>query len=149
MKQLIKTGFIPYNSKLKAFARKNRRSQTEAEGLLWETVLRAKKLDGYKFTRQKPIHSYILDFYCSKLSLGIEVDGGSHIEKEEYDQRRTFLLNGFGIDIIRFSNEEVIQNINSIRKQLSTYIESQNSNNNIPLEKRCPLSLIREKGQGG
>lgn len=124
MKRLIKTGFIPYNSDLKDFARKNRRSKTEAEKILWKKVLKLKHLDGYKFTRQKPIHNFILDFYCSKLSFGIEVDGGSHIEKAEYDKRRTFLLKSLGIDIIRFSNEQVINETDSVRKELLNYIRS-------------------------
>ena len=76
--QLTARGIFYYNNNLTELARENRKNQTEAEKRLWIEVLRNKKMDGYKFTRQKPIENYILDFYCSKLKLGIEVDGSSH-----------------------------------------------------------------------
>jgi len=123
MKTLVKTGFMPYYSDLTKRARKNRKSQTEAEATLWNKLLRTRKLNGHKFTRQKPIHKYILDFYCSKLSLGIEVDGNSHKDKQDYDKMRTHLLNGFGINIIRFSNEDVINCIDEVRERLMDYIK--------------------------
>ncbi len=138
MKQLIKTGFIPYDEDLKRFARKNRREQTEAESVLWKELLSSRQLSGYKFLRQKPVHKYILDFYCSKLSLGIEVDGGSHIEKEEYDERRTFLINGFGIEIMRFSNCEVLKDIDFVRTRLLNYVS----------EKYAKTPPCPEKGKG-
>ena len=125
MKRLINTGFLPYDSDLTKRARKNRKTQTEAEQLLWDAVLKSKQLKGYKFTRQKPIYRYILDFYCSELSLGIEVDGGSHKDKQDYDERRTFLLNGFGVNIVRFSNKDVINNLDSVRTKLLKYISNQ------------------------
>ena len=95
--------------------------------MLWNNVLKSKKLEGCKFTRQKPIYKFILDFYCSELSLGIEVDGGCHKDKQDYDRRRTFLLNGFGVDIIRFSNEEIINDLDLVRAVLVDHI--------IPLKK--------------
>jgi len=67
----------------------------------------------YRFLRQKPIDCFILDFYCSKLLLGIEVDGSSHDNKQEYDEARTGRLNFLGIKIIRYTNEVILKDIYS------------------------------------
>jgi len=68
---------IPYNKNLKDFSRKLRNNQTLGETLLW-MELQKKQMRGYQFNRQKPLGNYIVDFYCKKLSLVIEIDGGSH-----------------------------------------------------------------------
>jgi len=80
--------FIPYLTKHKTYARENRSSPTYAEKIVRETMLR-KKQTWRKFTRQKPIWAYIVDFRCSKLMLVIEIDWYSHIWNEEYDAYRT------------------------------------------------------------
>ena len=89
-----------------------RKKMTEAEKILWE-VLKTKKLSGYKFRRQHPILKFILDFYCHESKLGIEIDGQVHNSKEQrfYDEDRTDILKEYGIKIIRFHNNEIIENL--------------------------------------
>ncbi|MEP7103221.1 MAG: endonuclease domain-containing protein [Candidatus Dojkabacteria bacterium] len=107
----------PYDKKLKTFARQNRSLPTKAEQVLWNYVLRRDKL-GYRWLRQKPIDNFILDFYCDKLLLGIELDGESHEGKEEYDNYRTIVLESVGIKLIRFWNHELTGNIELIKEKL-------------------------------
>jgi len=110
-------GIIPYDTQLVDPARENRKKETKAEATLW-SVLREKKLKGYKFTRQKPIDKFILDFYCSKLLLGIEADGASHINKKEYDEQRTQIINYYNIKIIRFKNYQILNNLPAVSRKL-------------------------------
>ncbi|MFH0807135.1 MAG: endonuclease domain-containing protein [Elusimicrobiota bacterium] len=96
-----------------------RRNQTEAEKLMW-SKLRNKQLNGYKFFRQFGIDQYIADFYCPKLKLVIELDGGQHYKKDakEYDsQREKYMLAG-EIKTIRFSNIDVLENIEKVYLKL-------------------------------
>ena len=116
-RRLTRRGIIPYALRLVSPSRENRKKQTKAEAALW-AVLREKKLKGYKFTRQKPIDRFILDFYCSKLLLGIEVDGSSHAKKGEYDKQRTQIIKYYGIKIIRFLNEQVLNDLSAVSKKL-------------------------------
>lgn len=90
-------------------AAKLRENMTEAELKLWEFV--RTKPEGYKFRRQHPIGRYVLDFYCHKLRISIEVDGDSHLtnEQKEKDAERTAYLNSLGITEYRFTNEEVLK----------------------------------------
>lgn len=96
---------------------------TEAEELLWEE-LRLKKLDGFKFRRQHPIGIHILDFYCFKKKLGIELDGGYHKIKtqQEADEGRTNILEKQNVKIIRFQNEEVLNNINYVLQKIKEHL---------------------------
>jgi adenine-specific DNA-methyltransferase len=89
-----------------------RRNQTEAEKLLWRH-LRNRHLSGYKFRRQYPVGSFIADFYCPQRKLVIEVDGGQHFcEKgKKYDAQREQYLSSLGIRTLRFSNLDVLKNI--------------------------------------
>ncbi len=77
---------------------------------------------GYRFLRQKPIDRFIIDFYCPKLLLAIEIDGGSHIKKKGRDEHRDKFLKQIGITTIRFTNEEVINNIELVRKKINDLI---------------------------
>ena len=97
---------IRYNPKLKQRARDLRNKSTLSEVLLWNE-LKAKKMKGYQFMRQKPIGNYIVDFFCSKLKLVIEVDGESHNEKVEYDRMRQNHLEALGLSFLRFDYLEV------------------------------------------
>ena len=103
----------PKSSFGKALDLRNR--ETEAEKLLWEE-LRGNKVNGLKFRRQHPVSLFIADFYCHKLKLVIEIDGEYHFTKEQIlkDKERTEILNSNGLEVIRFKNEEVIKNINSV-----------------------------------
>jgi very-short-patch-repair endonuclease len=96
-------------------AKQLRLNMTEAEKVLWEE-LRKNKLEEYKFRRQHPLHNYIADFYCHALKLIIEVDGDYHLTKEQKinDQERTELLKLNGIDVIRFNNKEILEELDKV-----------------------------------
>lgn len=115
--------YLRYRDSLTWAARKNRKSETEAEEKLWNEVLRRKQT-GYKFVRQKPIDRFIADFYCSELSLVIEVDGGSHKNKLERDESRDDFLKVCGIRTIRFTNEEILNDIEKVKSNLINELKS-------------------------
>jgi very-short-patch-repair endonuclease len=101
-----------------------RKNQTEPEKILWQ-YLRNRQLNGYKFFRQYGIGEYIADFYSSQLKLVIEIDGDSHFTDEavEYDKIRTQFFNSLGIEVIRFTNENVIRNIEGVIYRISERIK--------------------------
>ncbi len=88
-----------------------RENSTLAEQAMWE-IVRDKRIGGYKFRRQHPFYRFVLDFYCKEKLLAIEVDGSVHnrANGRAYDQERERILNNQGIQVIRFSNLEVLQN---------------------------------------
>ncbi|MEN6357639.1 MAG: endonuclease domain-containing protein [Armatimonadota bacterium] len=94
-------------------ARQLRRQQTPIEALLWKH-LRAGQLAGYKFRRQHPIGKFIADFCCEEACLIVEVDGDTHAQNEAYDANRTAVIKSLGYRIIRFTNREVLGNINNV-----------------------------------
>ena len=104
---------------LKEFAQKNKQFSTEAENLIWQ-YLRKNGL-GVKFNRQYVIYDYIVDFICLEKKLIIEIDGGYHLQGEqpERDEERTAELMAQGFKVLRFSNEEVLCNIDSVLEQIS------------------------------
>ncbi|MBQ5938212.1 MAG: endonuclease domain-containing protein [Bacteroidaceae bacterium] len=111
-----------FYDRLKAFARENRRNQTEAEEFLWRQ-LKGNAL-GVKFKRQLIIQNYIADFACLEKSLIIEVDGGYHYiqEQMELDAYRTEDLEKLGFKVLRFRNEEIIIEIEQVLKTIQDYI---------------------------
>jgi len=118
-----------------AYARELRKNQTEAEKVLWH-LLRNRKLVGFKFRRQHPVSPmYILDFYCAKIKLAVELDGAHHVEKaqQDYDIERTNVLKHLGIRVIRFTNEDVLNNIEQVLKQI---LDSCNDSLPSPGEKK-------------
>ena len=117
-----KGGYIPYNPNLKEKARENRKNPTPAEKKIWYQVLRNKQFSHLKFTRQKPLDEYIVDFYCAELMLAIEIDGDSHADQEEYDKRRTARLNELGIEVIRYTNQDVMHNLDGVLDDLQTKV---------------------------
>ena len=119
-----KGGYIPYNKALTEKARENRKNPTAAEKKLWYEVLRNKQLENLKFTRQKPLDEYIVDFYCAERMLAIEVDGDTHAGQEQYDKRRTENLNKYGIEVIRYTNTEVLDNLEGVYKDLCERISA-------------------------
>ena len=110
-------GNINYISDLTQMAKINRHQPTEAEGIIWQKILRYERT-GFKFSRQKPINRFILDFYCSKLNLAIEIDGGSHNQKKENDTLRDKFLSQIGIQTIRFTNEEILFDLNTVKQKI-------------------------------
>lgn len=113
---------VSYNINLKQRARDNRNNMPAPEKKLWFEVLSNRKLKGFKFLRQKLVDNFILDFYCSKLLLAIEVDGDSHADQEAYDQRRTEILNKMGIKVVRYWNNEVMGNIEGVYDDLERVV---------------------------
>jgi len=95
-------------------------NMTESEQILWN-YLKTKPL-GFKFRRQHPISGYILDFYCHKLRVSIEIDGGYHLQKEqkEKDLERTDYLKSLGVSEIRFTNEQVLNQYETVIKNINT-----------------------------
>jgi very-short-patch-repair endonuclease len=103
-----------YNTKLNDRAKTMSRQMTKAEQMLWFNVLNSRKLDGYKFVKQKQIFNYIVDFYCSELLLVIEVDGFSHDNQVEYDKQRDDFLRSCGLEIVRIGNNDVEKNLEGV-----------------------------------
>lgn len=102
-------------------AKRLRENMTVTEIILWEE-LKKKKLLGYKFRRQHPISNYIVDFYCHKLKLVIEVDGGyhNHFKQRELDKKRTEIIEFQGLKVIRFTNEEIAENLSTVIKEIKS-----------------------------
>ncbi|MBA4372012.1 MAG: endonuclease [Thermodesulfovibrio sp.] len=119
------TKYLPYNKALTELARKNRRNPSKAERRIWNDVLRMRQFSQHKFLRQKPIAGYIVDFYCAELCLVIEIDGDSHAETIEYDVERTKVLNALGLNVIRYTNYDVLENIEGVSEDLLRWIQSQ------------------------
>ncbi|MBI2981813.1 MAG: endonuclease domain-containing protein [Deltaproteobacteria bacterium] len=92
-----------------------RNKSTEAEKLLWEKLKRS-QLKGFKFVRQYSVGPYILDFFCPQARLAIELDGGHHGSEEgkEYDVERTSYLSDHDVKVIRFWNDEVLKEIETV-----------------------------------
>jgi very-short-patch-repair endonuclease len=104
--------------------RKSLRSNaTEAEKKLWQH-LKAKQL-GAKFRRQYSVDAYVLDFYSAQLRLGIEIDGDSHFMADamSYDRERTTYLEAFGIEVMRFTNLEILENMEGVLEKIEEAIK--------------------------
>jgi len=116
--------FVPYNTSLKEYAKQNRLqlNLTKTEALFWNIVLKHDKT-GYRFLRQKIINSFILDFYCSKLRLWIEIDGLYHENQKEYDIYRTGILRDCWIKVIRYTNDDVEYYLNWVIEDLKEEIK--------------------------
>ena len=104
-----------YNTKLKGQSRRLRKSMTDTERLLWSKI-RGKQLKGYQFYRQRIIGNYIVDFYCPKAKLVIEVDGGQHYryKTNKEDKIRDNYMRERGLEVIRLSDREVFENLRGV-----------------------------------
>ena len=114
---------LPYNPALIARAKELRRNMTPAEKKLWYQYLRNFK---YRVLRQRPIDHFIVDFYCPRLQLVIEVDGDSHFNKNSqlYDLERSQVLEGYGLRIVRFTNQQIFRNFESVCASIEAVIPS-------------------------
>ncbi len=128
---------LPYNGNLKQYSRQLRENMTDAERHLWAKI-RMKQIKGYQFYRQKPIGDYIVDFFCPKAKLAIEVDGSHHLVGEmiEYDRIRDEYLSSPGLRVQRFTNTDVLTHIEGVVESIEK---------EIPLGK-IPLSPPLRKG---
>ena len=111
-----------YLDELRELCRKNRNNPAESEDKMWRRLLRSKRIK-QKFLRQKPIGRFIIDFYCSKLLLAIEIDGESHDNKQYKDKERDLYLEQRGIKTIRYTNNQVINDIESVYQNLIEIIK--------------------------
>ena len=104
-------------------AKQLRKDETEAEKVLWAR-LNKNQIQGLQFRRQHPINIFIADFYCVKIKLVIEVDGNIHDipEYHLHDKGRSAMLEDFGITIIRFTNEQIMNEIDCVIKQIVVVI---------------------------
>jgi len=116
--------YLPYNKDLKQFSRDLRNHSTYGEVLLW-MALRAGQLKGHKFNRQKPLDKYIVDFYCKKLNLVIEVDGESHYSDEARlkDEKRQIALEKLGLSFLRFDDFDVKNKMEMVLQRIAEFIE--------------------------
>jgi very-short-patch-repair endonuclease len=115
-----------YNiSKLKKRRQVLRRNLSKAEVIMWKH-LSNKQMRGYKFRRQYSVDQYIIDFYCPELKLAIEVDGDSHFVPgaEDNDQERQEHIENYGIRFIRFTNDDVCENIDGVCQTIYNKIET-------------------------
>lgn len=114
-----------YNKKLQLYASRLRKEMTKAEACLWKYVLRAKQFKGFQFRRQRPVMNYIADFLCKELMLIIEVDGITHHSEEavEKDDKRQKVLESAGFTVLRFRDEEILNNIQTVYNYLEDWVE--------------------------
>ncbi len=115
---------IPYDKALISKARSLRKQATPQENLLWYQFLRAYPI---RFQRQKAIGEYIVDFYCHRAKLVVEIDGSQHYEKieQEKDAKRTAALEQFGLQVIRFSNREVNRQFDAVCEAIDLAVKTQ------------------------
>jgi len=119
---MTQKGNLKYLEQLKWAAKINRHKMTKSESKIWYEFLKNRPMN-YKFTRQKPLDRFILDFYCSELLLVIEIDGGYHIKKQEQDSKRDKFLNCLNIKTIRFKNEEILNELNKVKSEIIKIIQ--------------------------
>ena len=114
-----------YNKNLQPFANRLRKEMTKAESCLWKYVLRAGKMKGFQFRRQRPVLNYVADFRCIELMLVIEVDGITHHFEEviNNDKIRQGALETAGFTVLRFTDEEVLNKIQAVQSYLEDWIE--------------------------
>ena len=105
---------------IKTNARDLRNNMTNAELNLWRH-LRMRQVSGFKFRRQHPCANYILDFACIEIKLAIELDGGQHQSHAEYDAMRTQWLNNQGWEVLRFWNNDVLNQLNSVLERINEH----------------------------
>ena len=106
---------LPYNKNLKQNSRELRKNMTDTERYLWSRV-RMKRLNGCQFYRQRIISDYIVDFFCPRAKLVIEVDGGQHYSDEidDADRRRDAYMRNHGLRVLRFTDTDVLKNVEGV-----------------------------------
>jgi very-short-patch-repair endonuclease len=114
---------IYYNPQLKSHAKELRKKGVLSEVLLWNQ-LKGRKMGGYQFVRQKPIGDYIVDLFCSKLRLVIEIDGESHEGRFLYDTQRQKFLESIGLTVLRFNDADVKRELTNVFIAIEGWIEN-------------------------
>lgn len=108
---IVRGSYINTDKKLRS--RQLRSEQTPAEEHLWR-LIRKNKLDGFHFRRQQVIDGFIVDFYCHKAGLVVELDGKIHLNQKKYDRERENVLKNRGLTVTRFTNEDVLENTSTV-----------------------------------
>lgn len=117
-------------------ARNLRKNMTDAEHEIWFR-LRDRRLKGAKFRRQYSIGPYVVDFVCVEQLLVVEIDGGQHGERHEQDEKRTQFLMNRGYKVVRFWNNDVLQNIDGVPHEIASHFPECGTTTPHP----CPLPL--------
>jgi very-short-patch-repair endonuclease len=112
------------NNLITEVAKELRQRQTEAEEVLWSR-LRNKQLGGVKFRRQEPIGSFIVDFVCFREKLVLEIDGSPHRQSDvkDYDEQRTLWLQSQGFRVLRFWNNDILNDVDSVLERIKSYLK--------------------------
>ncbi|HEY3397923.1 MAG TPA: endonuclease domain-containing protein [Armatimonadota bacterium] len=110
--------FGPHDPAKRARAHEMRLNMTEAEQTLWQR-LKGHQVAGLNFRRQQVVEGFIVDFYCHRVCLAIEVDGTVHDKRQEYDRQRDAVLGGRGITVLRFTNDQVFRRIESVVAEIA------------------------------
>lgn len=102
-----------------------RKEMTMAEKILWEQ-LKKNKVKGFRFRAQHPINKFIVDFYCPKAFLAIEIDGGVHLDRivAERDEGREEEIKKLGVRVLRFTNEEVFKNVERVISTIVSFLDN-------------------------
>ena len=112
---------LPENRELLGYARNNRKADNIAEIAFWKRVHK-KMFHDLDFNRQKVIGNYIVDFFVKRLGLVVEIDGGSHNDKEDYDAQRDNYLERLGLKVFHTTDYDVLQHVNIVLAELRKYI---------------------------
>jgi len=112
---------LTYSKELKPFTRQLRNDMTPHEQIVWQKI-RSKQIHGIQFYRQKPIGTFIIDFYAKVIKLAIEIDGGQHYtdEGKTRDIQRDDYLNSLGITVLRFENHEVFKHLDKVLNKIAS-----------------------------
>lgn len=122
---------IPKNNAMLSRARALRREMTPQERRLWYDFLREYPVKIYK---QRIIDSFIVDFYCASAKLVIELDGSQHYDEEglAYDAMRTKVLEGYGLRVVRFSNQDIVKNFQGVCMAIDDMIQEAQRKDEAP-----------------
>nr|WP_319267504.1 endonuclease domain-containing protein [uncultured Draconibacterium sp.] len=120
MKELEKQMYFGATAVTLKKARQLRSRMTPSEVIIWEK-LKNKQICGVRFRRQHPIEIFIVDFYCHAAKLVVEIDGKIHLATKDYDNERTKEINKYNILILRYTNDEITNNLNKIIKEITYY----------------------------
>lgn len=114
--------YLPYNKDINMNVKKLRNSMTEEEKKLWYQYIRSFPV---RFSRQKPIDKFILDFYSATCRVGVELDGSQHDsgQGKRHDEERTKILNAYGVTIIRFTNEQIRNEFGDVCRQIDAKVK--------------------------
>ena len=128
-KNSISQRFLPYKQRLTSIARVLRKNMTLSEVLLWNRI-KNKQLMGFDFHRQRPIDEYVVDFFCPRLSLVVEIDGDSHEGKLQKDSIRQAEIEQYGVNFLRFEDDDLRSNLDGVVEVIRHWIE-ENSKSRI------------------